>query len=485
MISAPMGLFAAILPANYLGIGIPVAGLDTGVGLLSLQVSFLPPWILGLVPLTLFLAILFAPLEYALGALACSFLAACTVGLADVFQSARWYFLLLAAVTFSFRFFLRLRASRWGASRQFLYLMLMFWLFSAATIVTTVNLTFTVLKLGALTCLFYVAARSAAHVVEVYGPAAPRRFLYGLLTYSAAFILVAAPSYLLSSGFSTYGHRFYGYLGHPNAWGAFVAFSLPWMACPLFQRSRHFTVSRLALTLAALVVTYTMLLSGSRAALVGALIALATLSLIHADRRVAATVLLATFVVSVEAVAKPDLVPNLVRQYLYKYKGRDQVDMFRSRTGPWEISKRTFLRNPWMGLGFGVTSRAEAQWLLDVRSVKAMETGSSVWSALSQVGLLGSVPLFLAISLLLLRAGRFAWKVKDIWLTAIYASTLALVTNACLEGWLLAPGSFPCTYFWIQCFFLNAMMSRFQPAPVQVAPFPLAPAAESLTPVGR
>ena len=138
-----------------------------------------------------------------------------------------------------------------------------------------------------------------------------------------------------------------------------------------------------------------------------------------------------------------------------------------SRIEPWKKAKEKFRENPWLGLGFGVTSGAESRWALDVRSgPDATETGSSFWSSLSQVGVLGSAPLCLAILLLLVKAGRFTWKVKDPWFTAVYGSVLALTVNAAFEGWLIAPGNFIGIYFWIQCFFLNEVTCRFRPAPL-------------------
>jgi hypothetical protein len=53
--------------------------------------------------------------------------------------------------------------------------------------------------------------------------------------------------------------------------------------------------------------------------------------------------------------------------------------------------------------------------------------------------------------------------------TGVYASTLALTVSAAFEGWLIAPGSFPAIYFWIQCFFLNAVMSCYRAAPARAA----------------
>jgi hypothetical protein len=124
-----------------------------------------------------------------------------------------------------------------------------------------------------------------------------------------------------------------------------------------------------------------------------------------------------------------------------------------------------FRRHPWLGFGFGVTSDAQRDWVLDTESgAGTVETGSSFWGTLSQVGVLGSAPIFAAILLLAYRAVRFCQRVRDPWLTAVCGSLLALLANALFEGWLLAPGNFATLYFWAQCFLLNGMMCRFHPA---------------------
>ena len=126
--------------------------------------------------------------------------------------------------------------------------------------------------------------------------------------------------------------------------------------------------------------------------------------------------------------------------------------------------QQQFERNPWLGQGFGVSLASQADWVLDAETGGSIqETGSSLWAALSQVGILGATGLWLALLGLLWQGFQFAWRVRDPWFSAVYGSVAALTVNAMFEGWMLAPGNFASTYFWVQCLFLNAVMCRFRP----------------------
>ena len=84
---------------------------------------------------------------------------------------------------------------------------------------------------------------------------------------------------------------------------------------------------------------------------------------------------------------------------------------------------------------------------------------------LGQVGLIGTVPFYLAMLVILFRSAAYARAVRDPWFTGIVGATWAGFANSFLEGWMAAPGS---GLFWFQlfqCFFLHIAMSRPRPAP--------------------
>ena len=461
-------------PGPRLWTQVSLATFYCGFAMVYLPAFGLPGAGAAVVALGLFVGILAAPLEYALGATACTFVLACCIGLSSAFLNLRWLFLGVSLAVLSLRFFLARKVGHTSIASKFVYLIAVFLIVSSATLVTSVATELTLLKLAALACLLYVAWRAAPDLVDTHGPSSAHRLALGLLAYPMAPIVLSFASYLLGFG-QTYGSTtFGGYLENANAYGSLVAMALPWLAAGLFRGSRQPRSWRLGLYVAAVMFFYGLLLTGSRSALLGTLLAVTLFCMIHANRRVTALLLLFAVFVATRVLATPDLLSEVTGRYLYKHKirGQDkpQTDPLQSRVRPWRIARESFFESPWLGLGFGVTSKAESNWSIDVRTGPgAIETGSSVLGSLVQVGILGAGPLFLAIVLLLIEAGRFAWRVKDPWLTGIYGSTVALTVCALFEGFLIAPGSFPTMYFWVQCFFLNRVICQFRPSAVRQA----------------
>jgi O-antigen ligase len=436
------------------------------VGLLLVFWSPLDPSFgTGLIAGALLLSVLLAPWEYALGALAFVFVAAHTARLEDWFLGLRWVFLGLALLSVTGRLLLRRRGGRPYPNR-FEYLLLVFVAVTLATLSTSVAPRLSALKLGAMLVLLGVASRATALLADRYGPAAPRRLTVGLLSYLLGVLVLPGLVYWarLGSGVITDSGWFVGYFGNPNASGAMLGLCLPWLAAVLFRWRRLLGPARAALLPVVLLLTYLLLLSASRAAIVGTMAAVAAFTLIHANRRIAALVLLLAVLGSVRALADPEWLPRVSSKFLYKHERRRTANVLESRQKPWDRTIARFRQRPWLGLGFGVTSAAQASWTEGARTEGELETGSSFWGTLLQVGIIGAAPLFAALLLALAAAARFAWRVKDPWLTGLYGSVLSLVVGALLNGWLLSPGSSSSVYFWIQLFFLNAILCRFHPA---------------------
>jgi hypothetical protein len=435
----------------------------------SLAVIYLPAplvdWSVGIILLTavLFLHLLLAPLEFALGAFAFSFLAAASVRLGPQFLTWRWLFLGAAAVIFLLRFFLRRRTGSRPALGRFDYLLAAFLVAAAGTVLTSVSPRLSALKLAALLCLFYVAAQGASRLVELWGPAAPHRLVIGLLALAGPMVALPIVGWLFSAGQPTVRFGWFaGYHSNPNTWAMLVAAVFPWIVCPLLRRRRRWGASQWALLAIVLLAGYTLLSSGSRAGILAGAAALTIICAIHANRRIAALAAAATVLFVAKSVADPEFVPGLVKRYVFKHP-RSGADLLQSRKEPWKIVREQFERHRWMGLGFGVSSELQSGWQTDVSSgSRAIETGSSFWGTLSQVGIVGAPLAFLAILSLLAQGARFCYAAQDPWLTAVYASVAGLAVNSLFEGWLIAPGSHASTFFWVQCFCLNAVMRRYR-----------------------
>lgn len=430
--------------------------------------------------LGLAMALLLAPLEDALGALAFAFLAAACPGLRDPFLLWRWFFLGGGVIILTLRFFIRRRKGRRSSLNRFDYLLALFLVVAACSVAGSASMELSSLKLVALVAVLWVSAQGGAHLVETYGPAAPRRLACGLLAYTAGLLGWSIVSYVSPLGSNVRGPWFSGYVGHPNAWAVLVMTALPWIGGPLL-RHRNWTGKLLALAGGVLVLSYSLLISGSRAGMLGAAFAVCIAGLVHGSRRVAAVILLLSVAFTTRVLAQPDYFSQFARQYIWKFSraSRDSTQRDRaleSREKPWKVMRQQFEQRPWFGQGFGVSTVAQANWSLAAETGSAaVETASSAWAALTQVGMVGSAGLFLAILGLLWQGLWFAWRVRDPWFTSVYISIAALTVNALFEGWLLAPGNYASVYFWIQCFLLNAVMCRYvplrsQPVPLETAP---------------
>ncbi len=303
-------------------------------------------------------------------------------------------------------------------------------------------------------------------LVELYGPAAPRRLVTGLLAFTGVMIALPLAGTVLGIGpRTTFRGWFSGYQGNPNAWAVLVALALAWISVPLIRRARWWGAPQWALSAGVALILYSLLWSGSRAGLLAVAVAATILCLVHANRRIGLLLAVVTIFFAARAVSEPNFIPNLISQYVLKHP-RGQSDLLQSRREPWKLVQRQFEQHPWLGMGFGISSESQSTWTVDASTGYNMaETGSSIWSALSQVGVLGSAVLFTALLGLLFQGAWFCWRVRDPWFTAVYASVAALTVNALFEGWLLAPGNYVSIYYWLQCFFLNSVMCRYRVRP--------------------
>ncbi len=427
---------------------LPVPGMEGSAGPMLLASALL-------------LHILFSPLEYVVGAVAFGFLAAACAKLSTLFHTLRWGCLAVALVVVTLRFIFRTRGRIRGSFGRFDYLTVVFVIIAFISALNSVARNLSLVKLGAMVCLLYLLAQSARSLVEQYGPWASRRLALALLAVTAPLIVLPVVSSALSFGPPTeYAGWFSGYFANPNAWASLLMLALPWMFPPLLRagpwHAGHWWLAGGVLATIAYLVR-----SGSRAGLLAAAVAGTVICVIHLNRRIAACVTLAAVIFAAQSLADPDFVPAVIQRYVVKH-GRREI--LQSRRRPWQVAQRHFAERPWLGLGFGVTSESQVSWSMDVQTGATMvETGSSVWSALSQVGGAGAAVLFLAILGLLAHGGWFAWRVRDPWLTAVFASVCALTVNSLFEGWLLAPGNYAVTYYWFQCFCLSALMSCYRP----------------------
>jgi O-antigen ligase len=202
--------------------------------------------------------------------------------------------------------------------------------------------------------------------------------------------------------------------------------------------------------------------SWSRASVGAFIIGMAALLWIHPINRLNRFAVIGCLLLFAIFVAAPDGTLRYFESWVYK--GRVTEELLAARADEWQRGYQSFREKPLLGVGFGVTAVAEEHWDLESFRYLKVEQGSSLSALLGQVGLLGSVPIYLGIIWLLLRSLQYARRVRDPWLSGVVAVGFVGFVNSFFEGWLAAPAS---GLYWLvvfQFFFLDAVMSNLKPA---------------------
>jgi O-antigen ligase len=199
---------------------------------------------------------------------------------------------------------------------------------------------------------------------------------------------------------------------------------------------------------------YRLLLTGMAVALLAAVVAAAVVPL---------------------ATDRPGESESFVSAFLYK--GHEVQGILGSRQSPWEKTSRVIQAHPWFGSGFGtsVTSYdAAAQGgAFSSTSLSTQEHGNSYLAIVESEGLLGVIPFFVLVCMIVLNVGRVVkWMRRTgspfspaIPLAAVLAAGLV---HATFEDWLFAVGSYMCVFFWPLAFVLSDVVRSTEPQAVHL-----------------
>lgn len=193
-----------------------------------------------------------------------------------------------------------------------------------------------------------------------------------------------------------------GFLRNPNGLGLFlVIFGLPTALFLLETSGRHQRSQLLGLGFT-VTATVLLVLSGSRAAAIPAVVYLAIAFWRWRGLRgaMAPVIKVGTLALVLFAFMGQS---DSVRAFLLKYP--DAQSFLQSRHSHWAATLDAFERNPWFGTGFGVQTQ-QAQMRLSYRSSgEFREQGSAYLGLLEEVGLIGTVPMLLALGIIAVQAG--------------------------------------------------------------------------------
>ncbi len=288
--------------------------------------------------------------------------------------------------------------------------------------------------------------------VRITAHARPQDFFSGLVMGGELLVGAAALSYAL-------GREVFG---NPNSLGAVMgvigAPILAWSALIEDKRStrmRHSAFYILCMFLA--------FYSHARAGWAAALISSGVLCIAMRKYRaiIAGTISIA-LMIGIVGIVAPDQLSSVPTTTVYK-NGDQEHGLFASRRTPWQTALDNIRQHPWFGMGFGTTVEGDDPWnwqghFASTSSVTA-EFGSSYLAILVGVGIIGAIPVFLLLWLLLRKIlATFKW-LRHFQTPAHPGVPLALVAiaglvHASFEDWMFAPGYYLCIFFWSLVFLL-------------------------------
>jgi O-antigen ligase len=270
-------------------------------------------------------------------------------------------------------------------------------------------------------------------------------------------ILVVTNSLMIAAGVPLYGVRFLGWASNPNGLGLMCALGIPVFVSVL--RTSPWRLHRRAALVLTLLASVLLLLSGSRGALLGALVGIGA---VVRNTRVSRSLILPGFIVTVAVVTALGIQSAPKNQLL---RGIDRSGSS-GREEAWTVAWEELWRRPAFGAGFATTEKRFVN--KEFGTFRVFEGGQFHNSYLEtgvELGVLGGLLLCLAG----LRA--ISYVVRPVSPENYWAAGMAVTAAvaAVFETGLLTPGSILFTSFWLA---LGVLTIRSEPParPVHDAP---------------
>ena len=387
--------------------------------------------------------------------------------LSGVWTSGRWLVLALGAIA-GFVIYLRGRDHFFGAFHVVAFFCVIAALISA---MASLHAQVALLKAASLLLLFLYGVSGAR--IAVAGREAS--FFSGLLLGCELLVYLSAVCYFVLH-LEVYGN--------PNAMGAVMGV----VATPILLWGvlvSDGTPARRRRTFALVLCLFLLFTSYARAGLAGAAVSSLLLCVTLRRYRIlikgAAVSLLAAVVVAAVVPVKTATGESESFVSAFLYKGHEAQGILGSRQSPWEKTSRVIQEHPWFGSGFGTSVTAYDPAKAGTYSSTTLSTrehGNSYLAIVESEGLLGVVPFFVMVCMIVLNVGRVViWMRRTgspfspaVPLAAVLAAGLI---HATFEDWLFAVGSYMCVFFWPLAFVLSDVIRSAAPQAVHsVSPCP-------------
>ena len=307
------------------------------------------------------------------------------------------------------------------------------------------------LKALSLLLLFLYGAAGAR--LAIVGREA--KFFSGLLVGCEIMVYGTAIAYFALS---------YHFFGNPNSLGAVMGVVLvPLLLWGTLISEKTSTRQRrsFAFVLSLLLLFFSFARAGIVAGLVSCAlvcIALRRYRLLIKGASVAALAAVLIYTVAPRQSGEPDSITSL-----FLYKGHRDSGVLGSRESPWQETVSVIRDHPWFGGGFGTSKVNQGENVQSgsyaSTSEITREHGNSYLAILEWVGLLGVIPFFALVLLIVVKIIHvLAWmrRTGDVRHAAVPIAMVltAGLVHAVFEDWLFAAGYYLCFFFWSYAFML-------------------------------
>ena len=308
-----------------------------------------------------------------------------------------------------------------------------------------------ILKAISLLLLFLYGAAGAR--LAIVGREA--KFFSGLLAGCEIMVYGTAIAYF------ALGYHFFG---NPNSLGAVMGVVLvPLLLWGTLISEKTSTRQRrsFAFVLSLLLLFFSFARAGIVAGMVSCVlvcIALRRYRLLIKGASVAALAAVLIYTVAPHRPGESDSIASL-----FLYKGHRDSGVLGSRESPWQETVSVIQEHPWFGGGFGTGKVNQGENVQSGNYASTSEItrehGNSYLAILEWVGLLGVVPFFTLVLLIVVKIIHvLAWmrRTGDLRHAAVPIAMVltAGLVHAVFEDWLFAAGYYLCFFFWSYAFML-------------------------------
>ncbi len=382
--------------------------------------------------------------------------------LSDMWTSRRWFVLAIAAVA---GFAIYIRSQRHNFSGFHLTALVCVLSAVVSALVSSHPQT-AALKALSLFLLFAYAATGARLAVT----GREGKFFYGVLFGCEVLVWGASLSYFI------FRHPVFG---NPNSLGAIMGVVvLPLLLWGIFV-SQQTTLYRRR-TFAFLLGMVLLFTSYSRAGIAAAAISCTVLCVCLGRYRLLVKGLVLTTVAAfLIATFSPIHSTESGSLLQFIYKGEQDEGVLASRASVWDRTVISIRQRPWFGSGFGTVATdydtpATQTTGFDSRGV-SREHGNSYLAIVEWVGLLGVIPFFALVLLVITRSAQvLIWlrHTRDPFSPAVPIAMVMVagLIHAGFEDWMFAVGYYLCVFFWSMAFVMIDLLPVTAPSYAWTSP---------------